>query len=133
MDLGERFVGLSLHTDPEVPARPLEALDRKAAGLLAGLRAVIAREAVQAVVLGLPLRLDGGECQASRSARKVAAALRASTGLPVDLWDERLTTVQAARNRQARGVKGREGLDSEAAALLLQAYIDALRGPGEEP
>jgi putative Holliday junction resolvase len=133
VDLGARFVGLSLHTDPEVPARALQPLDRKRVGLLAGLQAVLAREDVGAVVLGLPLRMDGGECQASREARRVAHALGEATGLPVTLWDERLTTVQAVRFRQARGVKGREGLDSEAATILLQACMDALRGPENTP
>jgi RNase H-fold protein (predicted Holliday junction resolvase) len=46
----------------------------------------------------------------------------------VVLWDERLTTMQAERTRRERGVKGRVGIDAEAAAILLQSYVDARRG-----
>jgi putative Holliday junction resolvase len=123
-DLGARRVGVSLHDDDDIPARPhgtLTADER----LIETLSSAVLAHHAEEVVIGLPLTLDGTEGPAARRARRVAAALRRRVPVPVVLWDERLTTVQAARARRARGVKGREGLDAEAAAILLQSYVDA--------
>jgi putative Holliday junction resolvase len=83
---------------------------------------------VAQLVVGLPLRLDGTEGEAARRARRFAERLRTRTGLPVVLWDERMTTLAAGRVlREAgvRGVKQRKAIDSIAAALILQSYLDA--------
>ena len=72
--------------------------------------------------------MDGSEGPAARGARAVVKSLRAKVSAPIVLWDERLTTTQAQRSRIARGVKGRAGIDAEAATLLLQSYVDTKRG-----
>jgi len=129
VDLGARRIGLALHDDPDLDARPLGTLDLR--GVKDPVGALTERAiAVGAteIIVGLPLNMDGTDGPSARSARKVAAALRKRSGLAVRLWDERLTTTQAQRARVARGVKGREGIDAEAAAILLQAYVDAARG-----
>ncbi len=129
LDLGARRIGVSLHDDPDVPARPHATLDvTPGASPVAALAALIAREAPDEVVVGLPLNMDGSEGPAARGARRVAEALRARVKPPVVLWDERLTTTQAQRARVARGTKGRAGIDAEAATILLQSYVDARRG-----
>lgn len=129
VDLGSRRIGLALHDDPDLDARPAGTLDIK------GIKDPIAALADRAValgahelVVGLPLNMNGTDSPSSRGARKAAAALKRRLKLPVHLWDERLTTTQAQRARVARGVKGREGIDAEAAAILLQAFVDARRG-----
>lgn len=129
VDLGARRIGLALHDDPELDARPVETLDIK------GVKDPVAALADRAIalraneiVVGLPLNMNGTDSPSSRGARKTAAALKRRLKLPVHLWDERLTTTQAQRARVARGVKGREGIDAEAAAILLQAFVDARRG-----
>ncbi len=134
VDLGARYIGLAWNDDPEVPARPMDTLDLRAPGVTAvdALAKIAAREGAEELVVGLALQMDGRESASSRGARKVADALGRRTGLPVVLWDERLTTAQAQRARVARGTRGRgEGagrIDAEAAAILLQAYVDAQRG-----
>jgi putative holliday junction resolvase len=85
------------------------------------------------VVIGLPLSLDGSEGPAAAWARGEASALAAALGddVPVELYDERLTTVSAQRSLVAAGVKGRNRrrvVDQVAAAVLLQAWLDGGRG-----
>ena len=129
VDLGARNVGLSIHDDELVPARPLETIDLKVQpSTVAGLVVVITRERPDEIVIGLPLHLDGREGSGARNARKVAASLAKRVSVPIVLWDERLTTVQAQRARTAVGMKGRAGIDAEAAAILLQSYVDTRRG-----
>ncbi len=129
IDLGERRVGLSLHDDDALDARPHATIElRKGDSVVEVLARSIEEARADELVVGLPLRMDGGESLKTRSARSVAAALHAKTGRPVVLWDERLTTVQAQRARTLRGRKGRDGIDAEAAALLLQSYVDSKRG-----
>ncbi len=129
VDLGARFVGVAFHAEDEVPARPEATVDVKAVPSVIRALAALAKDLeIEEIVVGLPLHLDGREGIAARNARAVAASLGRRTGLPVVLWDERLTTVEAQRSRIARGTRGRVGIDAEAAALLLQSYVDAQRG-----
>jgi len=84
------------------------------------------------VIVGLPLRLDGGEGEASRRARAFAERLGKLTQLPIVLWDERLTTRAADRMLiEARVRRGdrRQVVDRVAAALILQSYLDAQAEP----
>lgn len=94
--------------------------------------AAIASEAeVGHVLVGLPRTLSGAERAGAAEARLDAAAIEAATGLPVELCDERLTTVSAARGQRSRGTKAKKGratIDAEAAAVLLQAWLDGPRG-----
>lgn len=134
LDLGKARVGVAIDDELGVLAHPrgaLPARDRKA--LLAALRALAAEEDVARFVVGLPLDMKGGEGDAAREARVMAQAIANATGRQVELWDERLTTVQAQRQLQASGVKGhkaRAQIDAAAACAILQAWLDrrATRG-----
>ncbi len=129
LDLGARRIGVSLHDDDDLPARPAGTIEVSPdAPPLGALVALIAREAPDEVIVGLPLNMDGSEGPAARGARRVAASLRRKVSATVVLWDERLTTTQAQRARVARGTRGRVGIDAEAATILLQSYVDARRG-----
>ncbi len=129
LDLGARRIGVSLHDDDDVPARPAGTIEvTPGAAPIGAMAALIAREAPDEVVIGLPLNMDGTEGPAAKNARRVATALGKKITPPVVLWDERLTTTQAQRARIARGAKGRAGIDAEAATILLQSYVDARRG-----
>lgn len=97
---------------------------------------VVAETRAELVVVGLPLSLSGGEGKAARAARAQASSLEEAVDVPVELFDERLTTVEAARRRREqrpggrkRRPVGREGIDAEAAAILLEAFL-ATRGGG---
>jgi putative Holliday junction resolvase len=131
IDPGARRIGLAL-SDPEGQfASPLPAVvSQGAEDAVRKLAAEIARCQAERVVVGLPLRLDGSEGESARLARRLAERLETATGLAVVLWDERLTTRAAQRalsEAGARGARRKQAVDSIAAALLLQSYLDAER------
>ena len=131
IDPGARRIGLAL-SDPEGQfASPLPAVQAQGAEeAVRKLAAEIARCQPERLVVGLPLRLDGSEGEAARLARRLAGRLQAESGVPVVLWDERLTSRAAERalaETGARRARRKQAVDSIAAALLLQSYLDAER------
>ena len=94
----------------------------------------IAREVhsrgVEGLVLGLPKNMDGSEGPRAEKSREFQKLLEAETGLPVRLWDERRTSVDAHRILHAVGKKEkqhRKQVDAVAASLILEAYLGTLR------
>ncbi|MEZ0332808.1 MAG: Holliday junction resolvase RuvX, partial [Gemmatimonadales bacterium] len=82
------------------------------------------------LLVGLPLTGEGEEGASAAAAREMAEALERRTGLPLELWDERLTTARALAliREQGGSTRGRRGdVDALAAAVLLQHYLDARR------
>ncbi len=122
VDLGTRRVGLAVLDDPELPARPFDTVEVTPDTAVKRVAARLIEAGATAVVVGLPLRLSGQEGTASRNARRFAQLLEKATRLPVDLLDERLTTVQAHVHRLAAGQRGRDGIDARAAAILLDTW-----------
>ena len=132
VDWGEVRIGLALSDETQTLATPLETLVRRR-----GKRFPIARflELVgvhrpAGVVVGLPLSGEGEEEGSATSARLLAGELAERSGLPVELWDERMSTARAlaAIREQGGSTRGRrEDVDSLAAAVLLQHYLDARR------
>lgn len=131
VDLGTVRVGLAVADELGVLAHPRPHLDgRDPARLLQRLSAFAAEEGVDLFVVGLPRRLDGREGPEARRARRFAEALRQKSGREVVLWDEWLTTKEAAGRLRDRGLnekQARQHVDSEAAAVLLQSYLEATR------
>ena len=110
------------------PRGTLEGRDRKK--LLASLKALADDVGIVRFVVGLPLDMTGREGMAAREARAIAQQVADATGRAVELWDERLTTVQAQRSLRASevyGKKARERIDEAAACAILQSWLDARR------
>jgi putative Holliday junction resolvase len=132
LDPGKVRVGLAIDDELGLLAHPRGTLDgRNRKTLLTALRALAEEEAVVRFVVGLPLDMHGGEGMAARDARTLAQQLADATGRGVELWDERLTTVEAQRNLQASGVHGKKArtrIDEAAACAILQSWLDARRG-----
>jgi putative Holliday junction resolvase len=133
VDWGERRIGLSLADETGTIARPLATLTRRTGKRvpMQQLLAHCAEHAVTGVVVGLPLDERGEEGEAAAAARQRAADPARRRGLPVALWDERLTTSRALRTVRELGgsTRGRkEDVDALAAAVMLQHYLDARRG-----
>jgi putative Holliday junction resolvase len=132
LDLGKARVGVAIDDELGAMAHPrgtLDGRDRKA--LLAALRALAKDEGIVRFVVGLPLDMSGAEGLAAREARATARQIADATGLPVELWDERLTTVQAQRELHASEVRGRKArarIDEAAACAILQSWLDARKG-----
>lgn len=129
LDLGRATIGLALADDVLRTAQPLETVRRTSEPAdLAALRRVVDEYEVSQVVLGLPLNMDGTEGASARLARSFAAKVVAALGVPVQLFDERLSTFEAETRLRARGVSAREQreiIDAEAAAVILQDWLDA--------
>jgi putative Holliday junction resolvase len=133
IDVGAVRVGVAICDPGGVLATPLVTVPRDADGgsdlrVIAGL--VAEHEAV-GVVVGLPRTLAGREGPAAEAARAFADALAGVLDVPVELSDERLTTVVATQQLRERGVKGRKQravVDQAAAVAILQGWLDAHRG-----
>ncbi len=129
IDLGAVRVGLAVSDELGLLAHPRPHLDgRDRPRLLAALARVAKEEEVGLFLVGLPRTLAGAEGPAARRARSFAETLAAKTGLPVELRDERLTTVEARARLREQGLderRQRERIDSAAAAVLLQSWLDA--------
>lgn len=85
---------------------------------------------VERIALGLPRNMDGSEGPRSELCRAFGALLETETGLPVAMWDERRTTVDAHRiltETGNRGKKRKEKVDAVAATLILEGYLGFLR------
>lgn len=133
LDLGTKTIGLALSDIGHRIASPLATIARrKFTQDAAELQRIAAREAVGALVLGLPVNMDGSEgprCQATRAfARNIAAQIP----VPVALWDERLSTVAVQRMMTDEADLSRarraELVDKLAASYILQAYLDWIAG-----
>jgi putative pre-16S rRNA nuclease len=133
VDWGERRIGLALSDESQTLAQPLATLTRRAGKRfpMRDFLALLERHAVSAVVVGLPLDQDGAEGAAATAARALAGDIARTSGKPVELWDERFTTARALQAVREMGgtTKGRkDDVDTLAATLLLQHYLDAKRG-----
>lgn len=131
IDFGDRRIGVAASDALGLTAQPVTVLERQSlAEDIARIAELANRRRAQTIVVGLPLNMDGSAGPAARRARRFAAALRRELGLAVELWDERLTTVEAERVLIASGerrARRRQLRDSVAAAIILQAYLDAQR------
>ena len=134
IDVGTVRVGLAGSDETGTIATPLRTVPRQpAARLWREVEQVVVDRLPERIVVGLPLRLDGSEGDSAVDARGLAEQLHRRTGLPVEMWDERFTTVAAERSMIAAGqrrARRRETIDAVAATLLLQSWLDSRRTSG---
>ncbi|HYC34034.1 MAG TPA: Holliday junction resolvase RuvX [Gemmatimonadales bacterium] len=134
VDWGEVRLGLALSDETQTLASPLETLVRRAGKRLPLARffELIAEHRPVGLVVGLPLTGEGDEGESAAAARALAADLGRRSGLPVELWDERMSTARAlaAIREQGGSTRGRRAdVDALAAAVFLQHFLDARRTP----
>jgi putative Holliday junction resolvase len=129
IDPGERRWGLAISDEDNELAHPRPVMTPVTEEAAIEAVAKLAREeSAGVVVLGLPLELSGREGPAAKKARALGARLCARAGLPVALWDERLSSVAASRALSSQGLshkKQRGKIDSVAATLLLSSFLEA--------
>ena len=138
VDWGDVRIGLALSDPSQVLATPLETLVRRAGKRFPMPRflELVAEHAPVGVVVGLPLTGEGEEADSAAAAREMAATMGRRTELPVELWDERMSTARAlaAIREQGGSTRGRrEDVDALAAAVLLQHFMEARRAARVEP
>lgn len=134
LDLGEKRIGVAISDPDGVLASPYSTIDRS--GDLARdhreIFSAVADVGAVLVVVGMPLSLSGARGPAAVATDKEVTQLRKALPVPVEIQDERLTTVSAARSMTAAGISSkrqRRGgrIDQEAAAVLLQSWLDSQR------
>lgn len=136
IDVGTVRVGIALSDELGLIARPFETVRRGGDRVTARrIRDLASENAVDRIVVGLPLGLDGREQRSSADARRLAEVLGEETRIEIVVWDERLTTAQAERaliEGNVRREKRREVIDQVAAALMLQSFLDLERARRQE-
>ncbi len=141
LDVGSRRIGVAVSDPTGLLASSRPVIHRKslAQAWQAGAPAV-QREAAEQVLVGLPLTLDGEVGPQARETLVFIDHLKPLLAVPIATWDERYTTVEAAGILRSQGVRyhrQRERIDSAAAAVLLQHYLDTQRtvtaGQGHAP
>ncbi len=129
VDFGDARTGLAVCDSMETLASPAGYVEgRNLFRMSEETAAVVLQRHIELVVVGLPINMDGTEGDRAKKCRKFASVLQRDLGeaVPVVLWDERITTVQAHRNlldNDIHGKKARKLIDAEAARLILDNYL----------
>jgi putative holliday junction resolvase len=129
LDLGKRRIGLALSDELGITAQGLETLQRtNLREDLERLAKLASGHNVSLILMGNPLHMSGHAGRGAAHAREFGERLEAVTGIPIQLWDERLTTVQAQRVLRESGIsieKRAKAVDRLAAVILLESYLDS--------
>jgi putative Holliday junction resolvase len=131
VDLGTKRIGLALSDSEGLIASPLLVLHRQGGEAdYQEIGQIVRDYEVDVVVVGMPLNLRGQAAEAAQNAQREIEALRQLVGVPVEVCDERLTSVVAERGLRAGGLDGRQRrqvVDKVAATVLLQSYLERKR------
>ncbi len=134
LDFGAKTVGVAVSDELLLTAQGREIIRRQSAGklrqTLARIETIIAEYQVERIVLGYPKNMNNTEGERCEKTKEFKEMLERRTGLPVVLWDERLTTVAADRHMMESGIRREERrnyVDEIAAVFILQGYLDSLR------
>lgn len=131
VDLGKARTGLAICDKMEFLASPLPQISEKDMDvLLEKIASVVTERKVEQIVVGLPKNMDGSEGESAQSARAFAQKLKELTGIDVKMQDERGTTITAhnyLNETNTRGKKRKSVVDSVAATIILQNFLDSRR------
>jgi putative Holliday junction resolvase len=130
IDVGSVRIGLAVSDETCTLASPVATVSNEQRTLWTRIEREIEDRDVDRVIIGLPRLLDGTEGDAAKGARAFAAELGRRTRVPIELWDERFTTTIAERSLIESGLRRkrrRAVIDSVAAAVLLQSWLDSRR------
>lgn len=135
LDVGSKTIGVAVSDPLGITAQGLDTIRRRNKRTdLQELGAIVERFAIAEIVVGYPLRLSGQPSAQSERVELFAADVEKRFGLPVRLWDERLTSVQANRLLRESEISIRkrgQAVDRLAAVLILQSYLDARSSQSE--
>ncbi len=139
LDFGSKTVGVAVSDPFFITAQGVEIVRRtsesKLRQTLARIEELVREYEVERIVLGYPKNMNNTEGERCEKTKEFAGMLTRRTGLPVELWDERLTTVMADKTLMEDGVRRedrKDYVDKIAATVLLQSYLDARAGSGFE-
>lgn len=131
LDYGSKTVGVAMSDELGITAQPLRTITRKEENklrrTLAEIEAICRDYGVETIVLGWPKNMNNTEGERTQKTAEFCEMLKRRTQLPVELWDERLTTVSSERVLMESGVRRenrKEVIDQIAASLILQGWLD---------
>jgi putative Holliday junction resolvase len=130
LDLGDARIGVAISDDDRRLAVPIGTIPTGPPADVKAIASLVAEHEATLVVVGLPLSMSGARGPAAHKAGVFAGTLADVLAVPVELQDERLSTVEAERGLREAGVSGadrRRVVDRSAAAVILQAWLDAHR------
>jgi putative Holliday junction resolvase len=137
LDIGTKRVGVAMSDEMGWTAQPLEVVPRRPeAGFVRRVKELIDQHQVRRLILGLPVRLDGTVGPEAQAVLQLAERLKTEIDVPIETWDERLTTTEAEDVLLEADVsrkKRKQVIDKIAAALILKSYLEAAErtgGPG---
>lgn len=137
LDFGSKTVGVAISDPLLITAQGIEIIRRKDENklrqTLARIEALVAEYEVEKIVLGLPKNMNDTIGERAEFSLEFKEKLERRTGLPVVMWDERLTTVAADRAMMEAGIRRenrKDYVDKIAACFILQGYLDASRNGG---
>jgi len=130
LDPGSKRVGMALSDELGMIAQPLDYLPAEPfEEFIRQLLQLIETRGVEMILVGMPRNMDGSYGPAAEKVREFVAFLKDAITVPIQLWDERLTTVSAQKSLIAAGTrreKRKEKVDKIAAAIILQGYLDSI-------
>jgi putative Holliday junction resolvase len=138
IDYGERWVGLALAEPGRTLVGGLPTIDRKSirGGLAKAVARLVAEHGVERIVLGMPYSMDGTEGPAAAGVRAFEDELAVAVLVPVEEWDERLTSEAARRRLRELGYSERDmqgRIDQLSAVLMLEGYLQRRAAGATEP
>ena len=130
LDHGTKRIGVAVSDELKMIAQPLEYIPAEPfADFLRRLKELLHEKQVVLLLVGMPRNMDGSYGPAALKVQDFVAALRNAVTVPIQTWDERLTSAQANRfliQGKVRREKRKEKVDKTAAAILLQSYLDSI-------
>ena len=131
LDVGTKRIGIAVSDEMELTAQGVDVLTRAGRSKdFARMRKIIENYSPHLLVVGIPLNMDGTSGESARQALAFANSLKDEFGIPVETWDERLTTVSSERILLEADVsrqKRKKVIDKIAATLILQSFLDSRR------
>lgn len=136
LDMGEKNIGVAVSDPLEITAQGVEVIRRSNKKKdLARIRELVHEYAVEKIVLGYPLNMDGSIGEKAREVLAFKEKLAKSLSLPVETWDERLSTVAAQRTlltADLRRSERKKVIDKVAATLILESYLQSRSSMDEQ-
>ena len=129
LDHGTKRIGVAVSDELKIIATPLEFIPAEPfAAFLERLKQILQDKEVELVLIGMPRNMDGSYGPAALKVQEFVAVLRAAITVPIQTWDERLTSAQANRfllQGNVRREDRKQKVDKMAAAILLQSWLDS--------
>ena len=134
VDLGRARTGIAVCDPGEMLASPVTVINEKyVPNLVRKVSSIAAERRAELIVVGLPVNMDGSEGESAQNARRFAESLRETCGIPVDMLDERCTTMEAhvfLNATNTRGKKRKAVVDAVSAVIILENYLAKRKSSG---